>query len=700
MSKIKSFLYLAIFFVALIALRYFITIAFPHLPKDSDIWFASGLLLIILGIFITEKYFTKSLDVIVNIITLLIVLWTVDSFKTFALYPSLLVYTIIVGFMAIASFLIYDNEKDPQSWHQRVANSLNKVSTFLGSSRILFSIVFILSFFNYIVFSMERSQSITTQQIAAFNMIVFWGAVILIEPIDNHIIQPIINIFHKKAHSLLIARIIGHLTPNIVIAEQSSGSFPKYTTGDLFIVDKYNPLHGDIWAMYIDELDADNKRYLQFYIIKGSINDIAKETYVFIPSPNKNTEMIKFLSDSYIFNKKTALIGTVYDNSDINVIKIRMIPGIDLKYNLEEGDLINVELYGDSAKYQIINVKTDSEIIDGKSKKGIKIITAQQIGFWDDKQQFIDANWVPDLNSLVFLEDPNTKDIPELGVNYYRIGLIPKSKYPVYINFDDSITHHVAIIGKTGTGKSRMAANIIEKLANNGYKIVLLEIDQNNPQSLSKYISPSLITSEKFKWSCKQEKRRERGHEIDYDVWKCETNFSPEDKKNIFLVNWENKSQTTENGPLSQTDGAVAVIENVIRYQIKDPKQKICIVMEEAYDFIPESTFGQQEFGQPKVSRISQLALKCRKHNIGFLIITQRTALVTKTILYQCHTIIALQTFDETSKHFMSAYINNKYLESMSILPRFRAIVVGKGSTCDKPVIVDFYDKSLSKPSK
>ena len=139
------------------------------------------------------------------------------------------------------------------------------------------------------------------------------------------------------------------------------------------------------------------------------------------------------------------------------------------------------------------------------------------------------------------------------------------------------------------------------------------------------------------------------------------------------------------------------LIEKVVGYQTKNEDQKMCIVMEEAYDFIPENTFGKQDFGQPKVSRISQMVLKCRKHNIGFLIITQRTALVTKTILYQCHTIIALQSFDETSKNFMGAYINQKYLDSMSILPRFRAIVVGKGSSCDKPVIVDFFDKKLAE---
>jgi uncharacterized protein len=144
------------------------------------------------------------------------------------------------------------------------------------------------------------------------------------------------------------------------------------------------------------------------------------------------------------------------------------------------------------------------------------------------------------------------------------------------------------------------------------------------------------------------------------------------------------------------TDGAIAIIGAVIQYSLEHHDEKLCIVMEEAYDFIPESTFGQQDYGQPNVSRVSQLVLKCRKHNIGFMIITQRTALVTKTILYQCHTIIALQSFDETSKHFMSAYISSKYLESLSILPRYRAIVVGKGSTCDKPVIVDFFDKNAA----
>lgn len=61
--------------------------------------------------------------------------------------------------------------------------------------------------------------------------------------------------------------------------------------------------------------------------------------------------------------------------------------------------------------------------------------------------------------------------------------------------------------------------------------------------------------------------------------------------------------------------------------------------------------------------------------------------------------LIALQTFDEMSKNVMSAYINQKYVDSRSILPRFRAIVVGKGSSRDKPIIVDFERPSVKTSS-
>src|SRR3989344_4432184 len=619
-NKLKNLTYLIIFAGGLFALKFLlIDRIFTGLGKDSEIWFTSGLLLIILGVFVTEKYFTKPLDVIVNVITLFVVLLTLNDVSKFHLYWPLITYSLLTAVIALVSFVLVDEEKDRNVLSQKIAYSLNVISGFLGSSRLLFSIVFILSIFNYFVSSLESS--------------------------------------------------------SLIYVEQLPGS-PVLKSGDIVVIDDVRHLHTDadlIYAMFIYELEADNKKYLHFHCINARAIDIAKQVYVF----STDSGIPKEIESSEVYKNRDNIIGFVYTNSDIDVIKVKMIEGVDERKDLKEGDLIAVSFYKTSTKYQIINVETDSESVDGHSKIGSKIITAQQIGNWQsDKQKFTDTGWVPSINSPVFIET-STEEIKISNNNCYKVGTVPRSQYPIFIDLEESVSHHIAVIGKTGTGKSRMAACILEKMASSCFKVVILEVDRKHKQSLTTYIDSSLI---------------EEQDSNTFDLSKA--------TKNVISINWQTDDKDKSTGTLNLSDITANLIEKVVAYQTKNEAEKICIAMEEAYDFIPESTFGDQGFGQKKVSRISQVVLKCRKHNIGFLIITQRTALVTKTILYQCHTIIALQSFDETSKNFMSAYINQKYLDSMSILPRYRAIVVGKGSSCDKPVIVDFFDSKLANGKK
>jgi len=700
MTKIKNLVYLAVFSLELIFLKlYVIDKAFVNLGRDSELWFTSGLLLIILGVFVTEKYFTKSLDVIVNIVTLGVVLSTLDNPSRFRLWNPLLFFGVGVGLLALTSFILYDEAKDPNSTSQKLAHAFGTIARFLGSSKMLFSIVFLLSIFNYFIYSSVQNQLITSQQTAILSQIIFWGVVLLVEPIDRKLIQPLIETLNNKNKKSLFGKVIKRMSPNVVVIESIPNS-PILKVGDMVLLDdshhscKADQLPALVYA-YFEETDTG--RLYFFYSVDQGSDKISTQIYAYLPSDDDKEIIKEKIKNAEIYKNRESMIGFVATGSNIDLLKIRLIEGIDEKKCLKEGDLISVSFYGSATKYQIINVETSSESVDAQSKQGIKIITAQQIGYWEEEnKKFADTGWVPEVNAPVYIERENATSIRDPRNNSYKIGVIPKSNYPIYLNFKEAVSHHIAIIGKTGTGKSFMAARIIEKLSKDNYKIVILEIDQGNKQSLSKYIDSSLISSEATQWTSEQKQKTISGRVQGYTEWKAVTNYSPADNKKIFVINWENQSRSQDDGPVSQTDGAIAVITNIIKYQTQNPTEKICIVMEEAYDFIPESTFGQQDFGQPSVSRASQLVLKCRKHNIGFLIITQRTALVTKTILYQCHTIIALQSFDETSKTFMSAYINQKYLESMSILPRYRAIVVGKGSSCDKPVIVDFFDKSLA----
>jgi len=671
MNKIKNLIYLFVFTGVLLSLKFFvIDNIFTDVGKDAEIWFTSGLLLVVLGIFVTEKYFTKPLDAIVNVLLLFVVLSMLENVGQFLLYWPLIIYSLLTGAIAFISFVLINEEKDKNYLSQKIAHSANIISSFLGSSKMLFSIVFILSIFSYFISSLENNFFINKEQVAVLSLIVFWGMLILIEPIDKKLIAPLFEKIKNKSQPKLVGKIVKRLNPNVIHVEQLPGS-PILKSGDIVIIDDIKNSHSKkdlVYAMYISDLETENKKYLQFYCLNSTATDINKQIYV-----HKNDfEIPEAITSLETYKNRNNVIGFIHTNSDIDVIKIKMIEEVDEDKKLKEGDLVAVNFYKTSTKYQIINVETDTENIDGQSKKGGKIITAQQIGYWqDDKQKFVDTGWVPSINAPVFIEMA-TEEIKVTNEKCYKVGIVPRSPYPIFVDFEECVSHHIAIIGKTGTGKSRMAAQILERMSSAGYKVIVFEVDRKNKQSLTSYINSSLVEEQKSN---------------EFDLSKA--------TKSIVSVDWQLEDKDKGGGTINLSDMTAELIEKVIEYQTKNEEQKICIVMEEAYDFIPENSFGKQDYGQPKVSRISQMVLKCRKHNIGYLIITQRTALVTKTILYQCHTIIALQSFDETSKNFMGAYINQKYLDSMSILPRFRAIVVGKGSSCDKPVIVDFFDKKL-----
>ncbi len=78
---------------------------------------------------------------------------------------------------------------------------------------------------------------------------------------------------------------------------------------------------------------------------------------------------------------------------------------------------------------------------------------------------------------------------------------------------------------------------------------------------------------------------------------------------------------------------------------------------------------------------------------MGCLLITQRTANVTKTIQNQCNSIFAMRTFDETGKNFLSNYIGTEYTNRLSSLEARQAVFYGKASSCENPVLIRLNDR-------
>ena len=119
-----------------------------------------------------------------------------------------------------------------------------------------------------------------------------------------------------------------------------------------------------------------------------------------------------------------------------------------------------------------------------------------------------------------------------------------------------------------------------------------------------------------------------------------------------------------------------------------DKKARIMLVFEEAHSLIPEWSSIANEGDKTAVNGTAKVILQGRKYGLGSLVITQRTANISKSILNQCNTIFALRVFDDTGKQFLENYIGSDYSNTLSTLPERYAIVTGKALNLKQPIII------------
>ena len=148
---------------------------------------------------------------------------------------------------------------------------------------------------------------------------------------------------------------------------------------------------------------------------------------------------------------------------------------------------------------------------------------------------------------------------------------------------------------------------------------------------------------------------------------------------------------------VSNTEGVLEYTQWFFKTLFQIAKQdgnygrRVCVVLEEAHTVIPEWNFIglADRSSQALVNNISQIALQGRKYDVGFIVIAQRTASVSKTVLTQCNTVIAFQCFDGTSIDFLAHYLPRHLAEALPNLRSRRAIAVGKAIRGSAPMILD-----------
>jgi DNA helicase HerA-like ATPase len=379
--------------------------------------------------------------------------------------------------------------------------------------------------------------------------------------------------------------------------------------------------------------------------------------------------------------------------------------------DLEEGRLVEVRIGLRNVIYQIMNGLTKEEIVQQKNAYGYVRADAKKIGCWNVNRRGFDiVKWVPSLNEPVFLIESEAY-VAEIE----SIGCFPGTSHTIQVDLNELVTHNTAILGVLGVGKSFLALELTERLALRGIKVVCLDLTNQYAQELKPYYDAAAEgkilehlseVGKQGKDKCQQ--NVEEGGSVKQfkdEIHKDLRRFLTDGTALIKIYNpvhmevWRQDSKPFSGkasmASLTPTEITRVITETLLELlqDTMTDKARVCIVFEEAHSLIPEWNAVASEGDKAATNGTAKAILQGRKYGLGCIVVTQRTANVTKSILNQCNTIFALRVFDATGMEFLKNYIGEDYAAVLSTLEDRHSVLFGRASSCRNPVLIRLNDR-------
>ncbi len=655
MSKNFRIIYLLVFLGALFGLNYLLFGSLSLQTGDISIWLHTGLLMLILGSFWIEPYFTKPADVVINGLIVFISISTLNDPPLSEWWDYLRYASIILSFFAF--FIIWSGSPALiQHDTSRLKRFVYMLVTRIGNARIVFSCVFLLALLSYFDLKSENTKW----------MLLFWGIVLSFKYLEIDTLLDSIFKMKKSISNEVIGIVSRLVTPNMfrfILFEKikcKKGSFVALSKkGDIEV--------GCPLGIVLCHRKSPQTTEVEAMLINKEIDDIdINKAKVVIKADLDNEDIEKQLSECDNYQKLNRLVAFASRGSDISTLYFELVR----KPKIAEGHLVSVDTEGNpEVLFQVINGKLAEEESIDSSERVYILGDAHQLGTWSkERQGFETFNWVVPENAPVFHVSPETIIEKILKENIIQTGYIPNSSYPVNINIKECVLYHSALLGVTGSGKSFLAYQLIEEAANNDIKVICLDGTGDH----KKYVRDPILLNRN---GAVEDFLNSSNYKIGIAEFidKSIHPIKAAHKIAKICLEWCEKNRKDE--------------------EIKEPIPKVLLVFEEAHQLVPEWNSNPERTLQDVVNQTSQIALQARKYGLGFMIITQRTANVTKSILNQCNTLFAFQAYDETGFDFMKNYMGLHYVQALPNLKKRQGILVGKASLSDRPVIVRFFDQ-------
>jgi uncharacterized protein len=389
------------------------------------------------------------------------------------------------------------------------------------------------------------------------------------------------------------------------------------------------------------------------------------------------------------------LVGIVVEGSSIETIKFQAIGDVEL----EEGMVVSTQIRQKKVYYQILDASTKEEAIH-QNPLGMHIVSAAQLGFYGADLGFQKFPWLPTMNQPVFLAREEKVEEQKLAENEFLVGNVPHTPFGVPVGLEDLVEYHTAILGITGTGKTELALDIIRNAVERGTKVFCVDFTGEYRARLADLkplqmgltieqggeLEKLLFAVETGTYGAPKEKEALKKFldAIKPGVWEQVKKFLEDKGARIAL--FELNEITNTKATLRTTEMYLSAIMAWARKNRK--AERILIALEEAHTIVPEAYgSGFDAETQWVVGRIGQIALQGRKYGVGLLLISQRTALVSKTILSQCNTYFTHALVDKTSLDYLSSVYSADHVRAIPNLRFLEFIASGKAVRSERPVL-------------
>ncbi len=667
------------------ALSYYLTGSVVPTAAADALIFQSTMLFVVLGSAVLEHKFTRPADSVVNALMGMISLVTVYGIAPRVPWWTVFGYCLAV-FVVSLTCTVVSVGPGLTGWREQVARWTYQPSVVFGKARLLYSLVFL-----FAVFAFYGVQAPRTAVLVGF-----WGLFMALWPLG--VPQLLTSLSRRQPSVASIGHVVRLDSPNLLRIQLDPTQPWERSTCVLYqgpdgVQHAVLPLYAQVRE------GATLATGLIVRPVHPPVPSLAAGCVYQMTGTNRLSEAEAIRE--FGGREGSSFVGFVIEESAIGAIRFETWR----EDRCREGLLVWCMVGDCKVFYQVTAGLTREEALQA-DRHGFQYAIAAQIGAIGSDSGFSKHAWLPAMNAPVFCEDEafGSDIAPKAGDFIY--GRIPGTEIRVGGPFFDVLDHHTAILGVTGSGKTELAFDLIRHVLTKQAKVVCIDLtaryehrlgdlayrDLSISGELSASLGEKLFDAETGAYGAGQEKKAlkqfadQLRSEVSERLAAFLTSTDASDRLGIISLD-----------EISNTKATLFITELyltcLLRYARDNREQcpKILIVVEEAHTVVPEpTTVGLGDFdSRGLVSKISQIALQGRKYGVGLLVIAQRTATVSKSVLTQCNTTIAFGCFDETSLGFLSNVLGDTHARLIPNLPRLHAVVFGMGVRSERPVIVE-----------